>query len=82
MKFFSISHHGDVAEMFAEYDMEMTEDQSDFFSHVNDWETFVFYVINGETVVTVDGVDNCVMQVESLGEFYASSIEHYLDSEV
>lgn len=79
---FSIESYADVADLFAEHDLEMTEDQQHFFHHVNDFEATVFYVINRDTVVIADGINGEVSSEETLDSFYASSIRYYSESDL
>ena len=78
---FSISRYDNPRDLFMENGMEMTQDQSDFFFCVNDYEPVAFYLINGDTVVTVDTISDEVMGEDSLDDFYAQSIIHYLESQ-
>lgn len=78
----SIEKYDNVRDLFMENGYEMTQDQSDFFFCVNDYEPIAYYLINGDTVATVDTISAEVVGEDSLDDFYAMSIRHCIESEI
>ena len=73
-------YHNDVETLIEDYAPAIYSSLSDEIkfnlSHLCDWEDFVFYVIDEETVYTVDGLNGDVLVENTLKYFIEQAIEY------
>ena len=78
----TIEKYTDVCELFKDYGYPMTDNQADYFSGVDDYESFAYYIIDRKKLVLVDDINGDVLNTESLESFYRESMEYYNEREV
>ena len=72
-------YHNDVENLIKDYTLDydnLSEETKLNLSHQCDWEDWVFYVIDEETVYTVDGLNGDVLVENTLQYFIEQAIEY------
>lgn len=76
MNFKTVETYANTADIIREYfPGDVSEEIIDYMEHINDFETFGFLVINGETVVMFDALNGYVYHTQPLDEFMREAIE-------
>ena len=78
----TIEKYTNVYDLFKDYGYPMTDDQADYFSGVDDYESFAYYIIDRKKLVLVDDINGDVLNTESLESFYRNFIKYYNETEV
>lgn len=76
MNFKTVETYTNTADIIREYfPGDVSDEIIDYMEHVNDFETFGFLVINGETVVMFYTLSGYVYYTAPLDEFMQEAIE-------
>lgn len=73
-------YHNDVENLVSDYAPDeygkLDDETKNNLSHQCDFEDFVFYVIDNDTVVSTDGLNGDVIATDALEEFIEQAIKY------
>lgn len=64
-----------VLDQFPEF--ALSDDQYDYISGLDDYETFVYNVIDGKKVIITDSTNGDVIDVMTINKFYRDCLKEY-----